>query len=551
MDEFSWAPSTPPFPDEPMGMDDGFGMLPNDWQQNEWAPDQIFLPAPSLATQPFPFPGGDMPSCLAETRRFADSERSSQLFPEIKADITSCSARPSVSVGPNHLADDGLPATEFLDGIFDSSGQPMQAMTHKVKNDGRSSPHLLDSSGFRPSPPNSGPPTSVSSTDDRAQLDGSELPRLADLQYLATLPHSVLKELSKNVAEALVIAKKKAIQQPREQETASQLPEGRLPKNAATGPNHVFRCEQPGCKTTFRRNKDRLRHVRQKHTSDVKTFSCPVIDCPKGHGHKFHRSDKLRDHLRGERISSLEWCCVLPGCFDIVATRVGLIDHLGQHDFETRKSNKRLLVEYGFAVNKWRDYLYAKHICSIQGCPFGTDDEATMLGHLSNLHNGPSCPCPIPSCGGTFQDWLSLSRHLARAHDYATRCRFARELQAHRHDAYKVTVLCPICDHEIIDANIEKVRAHWQKHNHEQCLQASEAITEAVVFALGPNKLLYCDLLEKRYKGWPIRLNGDKLFPYLNLPDEELNKLDTNGDFERAGAELRAAIELRKKGKQS
>ena len=492
-----------------------------------------------------------MPSSLAETRRFAHSERSSQLFPEFQADNTLCSARPSVSVDTNHLADDGLPATEFLDGIFDSNGRPMQAMTHKATNDGPSSPHLLDSSGSRPSPPNSGPPTSVSSTDDRAQLDGPELPRLADLQYLATLPHSVLKELSKNVAEALIVAKKKATQQPHEQEAPSQLPEGRLPKNAATGPNHVFRCEQPGCKTTFRRNKDRLRHVRQKHTSDVKTFSCPVIDCPMGHGHKFHRSDKLRDHLRGEKISSLEWCCVVPGCSDIVATRVGLIDHLGQHDFETRKSNKRVLIENGFAVNKYYDYLHAKHICSIQGCPFGTDDEATLLGHLSNPHNGPSCPCPIPSCGGTSQDWLSLSRHLARAHDYVTRDRFWRELQAHRQYVSCGTVLCPICDHEIIEVMPLKVRAHWQKHNHEQRLQASEALTEAVVFALGQNLLLWVDLLGKVYGKAPIVLNHDMFFPYMILPDEELNKLRTNEDFKRAGAELRAAIELRKNGKQS
>jgi hypothetical protein len=492
-----------------------------------------------------------MPSTLVETRRFADNERSSQLFPEFQTDNTLCSARPSVSVDTNHLADDGLPATEFLDGIFDSNGQPMQAMTLKAKTDGLFSPHLLGGSGSRPSPTNRGPPTSVSSANDRAQLDGPELPQRADLDYLATLPHSVLKELSKNVAEALIVAKKKATQQPREQETPSQLPEGRLPKNAATGPNHVFRCEQPGCKTTFRRNKDRLRHVRQKHTSDVKFFSCPVIDCPMGHGHKFHRSDKLRDHLRGEKISFLEWCCVVPGCSDIVATRVGLIDHLGQHDFETRKSNKRLLIENGFAVNEWHDYLHAKYICSIQGCPFGTDDKATMLGHLSNPHNGPSCPCPIPSCGGTSQDWLSLYRHLARAHDYVTRHRFFWELKAHRQFVSSGTVSCPICDHEIIDANLEKVRAHWQKHNHEQSLQASEALTEAVVFALGPDQSLYRDLLGKRYEGGSIRLNDDKLFPYLSLPDEELIKLRTDEDFKRAGAELRAAIELRKKGKQS
>jgi hypothetical protein len=193
--------------------------------------------------------------------------------------------------------------------------------------------------------------------------------------------------------------------------------------------------------------------------------------------------------------------------------------------------------------------LQAKYICSIQGCPFGTDDEATMLGHLSNLHNGPSCPCPIPSCGGTSQDWLSLSRHLARAHDYVTRDRFWRELHAHRQYAYCGTVLCPICDHEIVEVNLLKVRAHWQKHNHEQCLQASEALTEAVVFALGPGQSLYWDLLGQRYEGAPIWLIDDKIFPYLSLPDEELIKLRTNEDFERAGVEFRAAIELRKKGR--
>jgi uncharacterized C2H2 Zn-finger protein len=510
-------------------------------------------PSPSALlgnAEPFPFPGGDLPGSLVETRRFANSERISQLFPEFQADNTLCFARPSVSVDTNHLADDGLQATGFLDGIFDRNGRPMQAMTLKAKTDGFPSPHLLGSSGSRPSPPNSGPPTSVSSANDRAQLDGPELPRLADLDYLAALPHSVLTEISKNVAE-VIVAKQKAIQQSREQETPPQLPEGRLPKNAATGANHVFKCEQPGCKTTFRRNKDRLRHVRQKHTADVKTFSCPVIDCPMGHGHKLHRSDKLRDHLRGERISSLEWCCVVPGCSDIVATRVGLIDHLGQHDFETRKSNNQLLVEYGFAVNRWQDYLHAEYICSIQGCPFGTDDEATMLGHLSNPHKGPSCPCPIPSCGETFQDWLSTSMHLARAHDYVTRNNFWLEISRQKHTSRRGTVVCPICDHGIIDAHLLKVRAHLLKHEHEQRLLALETLAEAVVFALGLDYLLYEDRLGKPFQGGWMRLNGDKFFLHMILPDEELNKLRTNEDFKRAGAELRAAIELRKIGKQS
>jgi hypothetical protein len=118
-----------------------------------------------------------------------------------------------------------------------------------------------------------------------------------------------------------------------------------------------------------------------------------------------------------------------------------------------------------------------------------------------------------------------------------------------KHDYSCGTVLCPICDHEIIGVTPLKVRAHWQKHNHEQYLQASEALMEAVVFAMGPDQLLYCDLLGKCYERGPIRLNDDKLFPYLSLPDEELIKLRTDEDFKRAGAELRAAIELRKNGR--
>lgn len=113
------------------------------------------------------------------------------------------------------------------------------------------------------------------------------------------------------------------------------------------------------------------------------------------------------------------------------------------------------------------------------------------------------------------------------------------------------TVLCPICEHEIFDARLLKVRAHWQKHNHEQRLQASEALTEAVVSALGSYTFLHEDHLGKPYRGPSIRLYGDKFFPYMILPDEELNKLRTDKDFERAGAELRAAIELCKNGKHS
>jgi hypothetical protein len=38
----------------------------------------------------------------------------------------------------------------------------------------------------------------------------------------------------------------------------------------------------PGCTTTFRRNKDRRRHVRHRHELNSKRFPCPVVDCSFG-----------------------------------------------------------------------------------------------------------------------------------------------------------------------------------------------------------------------------------------------------------------------------
>jgi len=68
---------------------------------------------------------------------------------------------------------------------------------------------------------------------------------------------------------------------------------------------------------------------------------------------------------------------------------------------------------------------------------------------------------------------------------------------------------------------------------------------------MGPYHSLYGDLLGKSYRGPSIKLYGDKFFPYMILPDEELTNCVLMRISERAGAELRAAIELRKIGKQS
>lgn len=157
--------------------------------------------------------------------------------------------------------------------------------------------------------------------------------QLIDQEFLANLPHSVLKELSKNVAKALSIAKQKKLKIFPGSQGKSAIPvdESKAIQHTGDGPGTseaVLRCERPGCKTTFRRNKDRLRHNRQKHTT-TEGFTCPAVDCPMGPGHQFHRVDKLRDHLCGQKISSCEWACVLPGCVETASGRASLLDHLG------------------------------------------------------------------------------------------------------------------------------------------------------------------------------------------------------------------------------
>ncbi|KAE9368212.1 hypothetical protein N431DRAFT_414487 [Stipitochalara longipes BDJ] len=282
--------------------------------------------------------------------------------------------------------------------------------------------------------PTEGNPLLLSNPGEPNQDDHGRLHPFSDVEYLASLPHSVLKEVSKNVAEALAIAKQ-AEKKPAESrgESSLQVHVKRVARNSASKSStssNVLKCEHPGCTTTFRRNKDRLRHFRHKHEANIKTFPCPVVDCPSGFGHKFSRSDKLRDHLRTEKILKLvHWSCVLPGCSDILpGGRTGLVDHLGQHDYDTRKSNRKLLVDYGFTCDVWYDYFWARNICSIPGCPFGTDDNDVMNAHLSIHHDGPFCPCPIPSCHWVSQDYDSASAHLDRDHDHDTRQCFRHEI---------------------------------------------------------------------------------------------------------------------------
>jgi uncharacterized C2H2 Zn-finger protein len=503
-------------------------------------------------------------SAPAEDHNVLSTDHYLGFFSPLPGAITPTSATKSQPVHTNQLiqvADDGIIASELMSLGFNCEDQPIRL--------GPSSENrAANASSLHPSPISnfcsfsegneSLPLTSTLNGNDQSQHGaGADPLRLTDLQYLTRLPHSVLKEISNAIDKALIIAKTETAQKSPEprQGTQDQLLGGQKLQNIASGSRGIFRCEHPGCSTVFRRNKDRLRHVRQKHAKDAKTFICPVVDCPMGFKHEFHRSDKLRDHLSGERISSYQWTCVIPGCSEVTASRDGLINHLGSHDYESRRSNHKLLADYGFVPRPYyvRTYFSARYICSIEGCPFGTDDEACMSSHESIPHDGPFCTCPIPDCQVVYEDWSSVSEHLARAHDYITRQRFKEAIVSQRHSPDLATFMCPICPHEMTRSLPHGLRSHWQTHNPEQRLQGWEAVLNTWDFAFASKKLLWWDLGEpgNLFARRNITLTGDIVLAYLNLSDGELRKLTTNEDIMREGKRLRASFEQMKNGQQS
>jgi hypothetical protein len=387
--------------------------------------------------------------------------------------------------------------------------------------------------------PTEGNPLLPSSPGEPSQIEHGRLYPFSDVEYLASLPCSVLKELSKNVAEALATAKqvkKKPVESV--EENSLQVHGKRAAGSIASKSSAIsdlLRCGHPGCTITFRHNKDRLRHFRHKHESNSKKFACPVVDCLSGFGHIFPRSDKLRDHLRAEKTLNLtHWSCVLPGCSEILEGRAGLIYHLGRHDYDTRISNQKLLMDYGFASDSYRNYLWARNVCSIPGCPFGTNHKDAMDEHLSIHHDGPFCPCPIPGCPKVSQDHDSAFTHLARKHDYNTRMHSWLEIMKQCLSSDGI-FLCPICQKEMGRARgtPSSARLHCQKHDHQELLRFSEALMKAWTFSFGsithgPERLT---------------ITGDMILPYIILSDEEIEKLHTKADFEQALAKIRAAIE--------
>jgi hypothetical protein len=372
--------------------------------------------------------------------------------------------------------------------------------------------------------------------------DGVDLLSLAGKDHLVNLPQSVLKQLSKDVAGVLKIKKEKEQQksrESREEKAAERLRQTKIPPKATT----VFKCEYLGCNTTFRRNSERLRHVRVKHTATTKAFFCPVVDCPMGLRHKFHRIDKFREHLRGQKISSLPWACILPGCSEIAPNKVGLIEHFRQHDFLARDLLGPLLGDYGLNPHNELSYLTKQCLCTVQDCRFGAWNIFSLSNHMLVAHDGLPRPCPIPTCEAVFQDWEMTPKHLAQDHDHNTRMQFKEEIQK-LHFSLSAIFSCPICHHEDEHAYDISVLNHYREHDKQQLLPASKTLFDAWYFSLGPHTTSTCrngDLKDISL------MTENKLLAYILLPNSDWYEIGSSEeDFEQAGAKLRASMVLGK-----
>jgi hypothetical protein len=358
-----------------------------------------------------------------------------------------------------------------------------------------------------------------------------------DAQQLADLSESQLENIAKDVAQALALAKQKRIQgsvKPatleRQNSNADKMNKG---EKGSQKKRPLLECEHPGCSTTFRHNKDRTRHVRNKH-QEAPGLACPILDCTMGTGHIMTRLDKLRDHLRGKGALSRTWRCVIPDCSTIGENKSWWFEHVAHHDQETRVANKDLLTNYGYR-DFYGGYLTSIHLCRRRGCPFGTNLSAAMDEHLLIPHKGPHCPCLIRDCQTICSGWEELAQHLASGHTFAARRSVEGVLRDHGFEPWQYSFACPILScHWVIKRphwvrNMD-VRKHCREHDFVTLLSAAEPLVNAWRIAFGGRWI--------STEPFKFNLNSEEpssnqIFAFLAYPDAELFKANMPKDLDR------------------
>jgi hypothetical protein len=129
-----------------------------------------------------------------------------------------------------------------------------------------------------------------------------------------------------------------------------------------------FKCAYPGCKYrgSFSRVYDLTRHMK-KHNKE-RELRCPVVNC----GRSFHRTDKLRDHLKSKKNHSNDELasCVHPDC----DARPMTLDLLKVHSIN-HKTYRRHAA--GCVVAS----LWKERCCPLPSCPHSIN-HSNMVEHI-------------------------------------------------------------------------------------------------------------------------------------------------------------------------
>jgi uncharacterized C2H2 Zn-finger protein len=373
------------------------------------------------------------------------------------------------------------------------------------------------------------------STSDRMQHSV----KVPDTQQLASLSGSQLEDLAKAVAQAQALAKENELKasansaKPGRHNTAV----GKVNKRES-GSQHkqsLFKCPHSECNATFRRNKDRTRHIRVKH-QEIPGFACPIVDCTMGTGHTFPRSDKLRDHLRGKAVSTMTWRCILPGCSETGIHRAWWFDHIKQHGPKTREANAEILNNYGYK-DFYGGYPFLEYLCTHPGCPFGTKSSTDLDEHLLIPHDGPHCSCPIPGCKTVCRNWDAVRQHLAADHSRSTREAVEDVLNSQGFYYCDSALACPVlsCRHVVQsfswNTSLEcQTRVHCQKHDFATLRSAAKSLVNAFRFTF-EGYFLWTKPL--KFKLNAETSSSNQIFACLTFTDAELSEAEKPEDLDR------------------
>lgn len=247
------------------------------------------------------------------------------------------------------------------------------------------------------------------------------------------------------------------------------------------------------------------------------------------------RSDKLRDDLRGKAVSTNTWRCIIPDCPETAVNKSRWLDHIKQHDQETRCDNMSRLTAYG--LNElYGQYLRLQYLCKRSGCPFGTNTSGVMDEHLLIPHDGPHCPCPIPDCQTICKTWEAVAQHCAAGHSDTTRFSFQGEIYEQGFDNWNSAFTCPVSGCLYVSKRyvryaetlLASARDHCQRHNFEELLAVAMLLVDAWRACAG-NWYLRVPFL-KIELGKPT---SNQIFASLAFSDDQLSEAKGLEDLHR------------------